>query len=271
MEDHSTYLFFIIVFILLQSDCAELDTISANHVITYGKTIISSGKMFELGFFSPGNSKNQYLGIWYKKISTGTLVWVANRETPVTHNSGMFKVSNNGNLVILSGGNTVVWSSNSTGFECNETRSLTLDWSQRFNIIHGIARGILYLHQDSRLQIIQRDLILKAGNILLDSDMNPKISDFGLARRFVGHDTIAKTNKVVGTHGYISPEYVVHGHISIKSDVFSYGVLVLEIVSGMKNREFSHEDQDDNLLGHGFDINEKIIDFIQPSWYPSEF
>ncbi|MFS8024212.1 putative protein kinase RLK-Pelle-DLSV family [Helianthus anomalus] len=104
----------------------------------------------------------------------------------------------------------------------DETRSLMLDWSPRFNIIHGIAPGILYLHQDSCLQIIHRDL--KAGNILIDSDMNPKIYDFGLARRFVGHDTVAKTKKVVGTHGYISPEYAVHGHISIKSDVFSYGM-----------------------------------------------
>nr|GEW05327.1 G-type lectin S-receptor-like serine/threonine-protein kinase At4g27290 [Tanacetum cinerariifolium] len=150
-------------------------------------------------------------------------------------------------------------------FIFDETRSLMIDWPKRFHIIHGMARGILYLHQDSRLQIIHRDL--KAGNILLDSAMNPKISDFGLARKFVGNDADAKTKKVVGTYGYISPEYAVHGRFSIKSDVFSFGVIVLEIVSGKKNREFCHEDHRDNLLGHAWRLykENKSIELMSES------
>ncbi|GKB56410.1 putative S-locus glycoprotein domain-containing protein [Tanacetum coccineum] len=147
----------------------------------------------------------------------------------------------------------------------DENRSSMLNWPQRFHIINGMARGILYLHQDSRLQIIHRDL--KAGNILLDDDMNPKISDFGLARKFVGSDSTAKTKKVVGTHGYISPEYAVHGHYSTKSDVFSFGVMVLEIVSGKKNRGFCHEDHSDNLLGHAWRLykENRSIELMRPS------
>nr|GEW50615.1 G-type lectin S-receptor-like serine/threonine-protein kinase At4g27290 [Tanacetum cinerariifolium] len=156
----------------------------------------------------------------------------------------------------------------------DETKSLMLDWPKRLHIIHGMARGILYLHQDSRLQIIHRDL--KVGNILLDSGMNPKISDFGLARKFVGHDADAKTKKVVGTYGYISPEYAVHGRFSIKSDVFSFGVMVLEIVSGKKNREFCHEDHRDNLLGHAWRLYkgkksiEIMSEFLRSSCVVSE-
>jgi serine/threonine protein kinase len=78
-----------------------------------------------------------------------------------------------------------------------KTRSFLLDWPKRYNIINGIARGLLYLHQDSRLRVIHRDL--KAGNILLDNELNPKISDFGLARSFGGNEIEANTNKVAGT------------------------------------------------------------------------
>ncbi|KAI6690443.1 hypothetical protein NL676_027271 [Syzygium grande] len=135
-------------------------------------------------------------------------------------------------------------------FLFDPTQREQLDWSARFNIIIGIARGLLYLHQDSRLRIIHRDV--KASNVLLDYEMNPKISDFGLAKSFAGNETKANTNRVVGTYGYMSPEYALDGVFSTKSDVFSYGVLVLEIVSGLRNRGFQHPDHYHNLLGHAW-------------------
>ncbi|XP_057752381.1 G-type lectin S-receptor-like serine/threonine-protein kinase At4g27290 [Arachis stenosperma] len=135
-------------------------------------------------------------------------------------------------------------------FIFDQTGSKVLRWNMRLHIISGIARGLLYLHQDSRLRIIHRDL--KTSNILLDSNMNPKISDFGLARVFGGDRVEANTIRVVGTHGYMPPEYAVYGSYSVKSDVFSFGVIVLEMLSGRKNREFFEEQHHHNLLGHAW-------------------
>uniref|UniRef100_A0A0D3A5H3 non-specific serine/threonine protein kinase n=1 Tax=Brassica oleracea var. oleracea TaxID=109376 RepID=A0A0D3A5H3_BRAOL len=100
-----------------------------------------------------------------------------------------------------------------------------LDWSKRYNIIEGITCKILYLHQDSRLTIIHCDL--KACNILLDEDLNPKIPDFGVTRKIGVDQTEATTGRVVGTFGYMPPEYVTSGQFSTKSDVYSFGILVL--------------------------------------------
>ncbi|EFH45829.1 predicted protein [Arabidopsis lyrata subsp. lyrata] len=135
-------------------------------------------------------------------------------------------------------------------FIFDKERRRELDWPKRVEIIKGIARGMLYLHEDSRLRIIHRDL--KASNVLLDSDMNAKISDFGLARTLGGDETEANTTRVVGTYGYMSPEYQIDGYFSLKSDVFSFGVLVLEIVTGRRNRGFRNEEHKLNLLGHAW-------------------
>ncbi|KAL5715941.1 non-specific serine/threonine protein kinase [Ranunculus cassubicifolius] len=151
-------------------------------------------------------------------------------------------------------------------------KKAVLTWATRFNIIQGIARGLLYLHHDSYVKVIHRDL--KVSNILLDEKMNPKISDFGLARIVEETQSIENTQKVVGTRGYMSPEYAMGGIFSEKSDVYSFGVLLLEIISGKKNISFFLYEQQLGFVGYAWNLwNEgravELVDAILDDLYSS--
>lgn len=150
-------------------------------------------------------------------------------------------------------------------FLFDKRRSPSLDWVTRFRIVTGVARGLLYLHEEAPERIIHRDI--KASNILLDEKLNAKISDFGLARLFPGDDTHMQTFRISGTHGYMAPEYAMRGYLSVKTDVFSYGVLVLEIVSGRKNHDVRLGSEKADLLSYAWTLYQggKIMDLIDPS------
>ncbi|CAK9218045.1 unnamed protein product [Sphagnum troendelagicum] len=139
---------------------------------------------------------------------------------------------------------------------------LLLDWTMRFNICVGIAHGLIYLHEYLQPRIIHRDI--KASNILLDKDLNPKIADFGLARLFPEDISHLSTAHIAGTMGYLSPEYATLGKLTEKVDVFSYGVLLLEIVSGRKNIDLSLETNKIYLLewAHSLHEQDKLFDLI---------
>ncbi|VVA93863.1 unnamed protein product [Arabis nemorensis] len=159
-------------------------------------------------------------------------------------------------------------------FIFDSRKRLEIDWPKRFDIIQGIARGLLYLHHDSRLRVIHRDL--KVSNILLDEKMNPKISDFGLARMYQGTQYQDNTRRVVGTLGYMAPEYAWTGMFSEKSDIYSFGVLLLEIISGEKISRFRNGEEGKTLLAYAWDswCETKGVDFLDrdlaDSCHPSE-
>ncbi|KAM7527358.1 hypothetical protein LguiB_030768 [Lonicera macranthoides] len=120
-----------------------------------------------------------------------------------------------------------------------------LDWDARLKIALGAARGLAYLHEDSNPRVIHRDF--KASNVLLEDDFTPKVSDFGLAREATEGSHHIST-RVMGTFGYVAPEYAMTGHLLVKSDVYSYGVVLLELLSGRKPVDMSQPAGQENLV-----------------------
>ncbi|KAL5543762.1 hypothetical protein UlMin_007546 [Ulmus minor] len=140
---------------------------------------------------------------------------------------------------------------------------LMLNWSTRFDICLGVARGLAYLHEESRVRIVHRDV--KSSNILLDSDLVPKISDFGLAKLYDDKKTHIST-RVAGTIGYLAPEYAMRGHLTEKTDVFAFGVVALELVSGRSNSDQSLEEQKIYLLEWAWNLHEQNceVELVDP-------
>nr|VDD60729.1 unnamed protein product [Brassica oleracea] len=138
-----------------------------------------------------------------------------------------------------------------------EENSLQLGWSDRFEICLGVAKGLAYMHEESSSRIVHRDV--KASNILLDSDLIPKLSDFGLAKLYDDKKTHIST-RVAGTIGYLSPEYVMLGHLTEKTDVFAFGIVALEIVSGRPNSSPEMDDEKQYLLEWAWSLHQENRD-----------
>ncbi|KAJ0684595.1 putative transferase, protein kinase RLK-Pelle-DLSV family [Helianthus annuus] len=140
---------------------------------------------------------------------------------------------------------------------------LELDWPTRYRICIGIAKGLAFLHEESRLKIVHRDI--KATNVLLDKNLNAKISDFGLAKLDEEDNTHIST-RVAGTYGYIAPEYAMRGYLTEKADVYSYGIVLLEIVSGTRNIADMAKEDDFVLLDWAIYLktNGNLIELVDP-------
>ncbi|KAG4975015.1 hypothetical protein JHK87_031836 [Glycine soja] len=152
-------------------------------------------------------------------------------------------------------------------------RKGSLNWRQRYDIILGTARGLAYLHEEFHVSVIHRDI--KSGNILLDEELQPKIADFGLAKLLPGDQSHLST-RFAGTLGYTAPEYALHGQLSEKADTYSYGIVVLEIISGRKSTNVNVVDddiEDDYLLRQSWTLYEsgKHLELVDKTLNPNKY
>ncbi|RVX03955.1 putative LRR receptor-like serine/threonine-protein kinase [Vitis vinifera] len=147
---------------------------------------------------------------------------------------------------------------------CRDEQRLNLDWPTRKKICLGIARGLAYLHEESRLKIVHRDI--KATNVLLDKNLNAKISDFGLAKLDEDENTHIST-RIAGTIGYMAPEYAMRGYLTDKADVYSFGIVALEIVSGKSNTNYRPKEEFVYLLDWAYVLHEQgnLLELVDPS------
>ncbi|GMI79493.1 cold-responsive protein kinase 1 [Hibiscus trionum] len=141
---------------------------------------------------------------------------------------------------------------------------MQFSWSMRRKICIGVAKGLAFLHEEVQPHIVHRDI--KASNILLDRNLMPKISDFGLAKLFPDNTTHIST-RVAGTIGYLAPEYAIRGQLTNKADIYSFGVLLLEIVSGRCNTNRRLPLSDQYLLERAWDLNVqgKLVELVDTS------
>ncbi|KAG0459565.1 hypothetical protein HPP92_022693 [Vanilla planifolia] len=234
--------------------------------------------------FSPENKIGEGgFGSVYKGVlSDGSLIAVkqlsskskqGNRE--FVNEIGMISALNHPNLVKLFGccteGNQLLviyeYMENNSLAQAlfgPEVNRLSLDWPTRKRICLDIARGMAYLHEESRIRIVHRDI--KATNILLDKDLNAKISDFGLAKLIEEENTHIST-RIAGTAGYMAPEYAMRGYLTDKAHVYSFGVVMLEIVSGKSNTNFKPKGESVYLLDWAYVLQERgnLLELVDPN------